>query len=592
MSRSWKPSTSPLRLADLHKFPTAMMFWMVGILLALPVALIPPRVFAALPPGSQTVRVLLSTHLGATPNFDHDTVELIAPHGLRVVERPQSSVDQNSADQGSGRELGVAPPESKVLFTASDDGVMVRWPTGDVQVAAEGVLVEPVKLDEPVGVPTLRRPKSNPYPAYRGRMEVKPSWTPGKLRLINHLNFEEYLKGILPNEMPVNFAVEALKAQATAARGYALSRLGNYGADADICDSEACQVYYGARSEHPVANAALDQTHGLVITFEGRVISAVYSSTAGGHTESAENVWAMGGQFPGLPTPYLTGVSDGFKEELGLDLTEEEGARAFLEDDYGEFDQISPHHRWTEVWTREQLEATLNTMLAQRSAVDPNAVTPYFTAGDSVGTLISLRPLRRGVSGRIMELEITGTNGKWVVSKELNIRYVLKPQGGALLKSAAVVFDNGYDETGKLLGVMARGAGFGHGVGMSQWGAHGMALLGYSFTEILRHYYQGVEIGTLPAELRVGETTVLTFVAPSQNARLIISNRNVGHLVIRFNGHITVNYDLSQAAWITYQEAIGPYLQEGLNRVELESTTGEGTVTVQFTLCPCESATR
>lgn len=140
--------------------------------------------------------------------------------------------------------------------------------------------------------------------SYRGRIEARVDKS-GNLRLINELDIEQYLRGVVPNEMGpgVYPEIEALKAQTVAARTYMISNLGQFAENGyDICDSPACQVYKGAGTEHPVTDRAIEETRGLVLTFKGEPINAMYTSTCGGHTENGSLI------FHTEKGPYLKGV--------------------------------------------------------------------------------------------------------------------------------------------------------------------------------------------------------------------------------------------------------------------------------------------
>ena len=142
---------------------------------------------------------------------------------------------------------------------------------------------------------------------YRGVFEVRAN-DMGTLTVVNLLNLEDYLRGVVPNELsPVSFPqLEALKAQAVAARTYALRNLGMYEAKGyDICATPACQVYKGKSSEHPLATQAVEDTRGVTATYGGALINALYTSTCGGETEHVENIF----EGPGPPAPYLRGVA-------------------------------------------------------------------------------------------------------------------------------------------------------------------------------------------------------------------------------------------------------------------------------------------
>jgi stage II sporulation protein D len=165
--------------------------------------------------------------------------------------------------------------------------------TGDI---VESVTLVPVKADELLAL------EASPY---RGLLEVRAA-EDGTLTVVNIVNIEDYLRGVVPNELsPSAFPqIEGLKAQAVAARTYALRNRGQYSAKGyDICATPACQVYRGKATEHPLTDRAVGETRGLVIHHRGALINALYTSTCGGHTEDGANI------FEGENAPYLRGVA-------------------------------------------------------------------------------------------------------------------------------------------------------------------------------------------------------------------------------------------------------------------------------------------
>ena len=143
--------------------------------------------------------------------------------------------------------------------------------------------------------------------SYRGFLRVRPGDN-GTVTVINVLNLEDYVRGVVPNELsPVIFPqIEALKAQAVAARTYTLRNMGLYSSRGyDICATPACQMYRGQSSEHPLSTQAVEETASIVGAYGGGLINALYTSTCGGHTEDVENIFEGNGQ----PAPYLRGVA-------------------------------------------------------------------------------------------------------------------------------------------------------------------------------------------------------------------------------------------------------------------------------------------
>ncbi len=215
-------------------------------------------------------------------------------------------------------EDGPAAPEV-VLERTGFPGAFPVADGGGVRITGRGGPVESKMeiLLEPSG----RRPAAIGTRRYRGRFRVRPSQD-GQGLLINELNLERYLFGVVPAEMgPAVFPqLDALKAQAVAARTYAVAHLGDHQDEGyDICDTPACQVYAGASAEHPLSTRAVEETSGLIAVFDGRPIDAMYTSTCGGHTEDAAEL------FSGRAQPYLKGVPCRWDRDLVIEGTGEDG---------------------------------------------------------------------------------------------------------------------------------------------------------------------------------------------------------------------------------------------------------------------------
>jgi stage II sporulation protein D len=199
---------------------------------------------------------------------------------------------QRLADEGYN-ELWIVEEEPETAGRRRVRLVDERW--HDFLTASDRVVVQAAKSGSWLKV------DANPY---RGTLEVRVDKA-GRLRVINILDLEEYLKGVVPNEMGpgVYPELEALKAQAVAARTYIVSNLGQFGDNGyDVCDSAQCQVYRGASTEHPLTNQAVEETRGLIAVQDGKPINALYTSTCGGHTEDGSLI------FPEEKGSYLKGV--------------------------------------------------------------------------------------------------------------------------------------------------------------------------------------------------------------------------------------------------------------------------------------------
>ena len=255
------------------------------------------------------------------------------------------------------------------------------------------------------------------------------------LRLINELDVEEYLKGVVPVEISPKWHPESLKVQAIIARTYVLyQRQVNLGKEYDVLATTADQVYGGRKKEHPAADQAVAETSGLVLTFEGELVLSAYHSTSAGPTESASEVW-------GMELPYLKGVSC-------------------------PFDQNSPYYQWSRSFLMDAVQES------------------FSKAGYTVGTIASLTPFRWTEAGRIGRLRLLHSQGELILKAE-DLRRIL---GYTELPSTRFRIEKIGRE------IQIRGNGYGHGVGLCQWGAKEMAEMGYSYDKILKYYYPGVRV--------------------------------------------------------------------------------------------------
>lgn len=302
---------------------------------------------------------------------------------------------------------------------------------------------------------------------YRGSLIVQA--TVNGLAVINVVGFEDYLRGVLPCEVSPSWPMESLKAQAVAARTYALANLGKHGRSGfDLCSGVDCQVYGGAQVESATTDQAVGATRGVVAVFNGQPIAALYHSSSGGYTEDSATVWNWA-------VPYLKGVPD---------------------------DDPSPYANWTRQVPEDEFQAALK------------------AAGYDIGRVTALTPASAGSSGRAAQWVIAGETGSARLSGE-QLRRILSLKStffvvsyrspsvdGPLSLSTGVEAASGPGQAvvpavapigtasfGDAPGAWVfYGHGWGHGVGMSQWGAMAMARGGHTYEEILQYYYQGISL--------------------------------------------------------------------------------------------------
>ncbi|MDR0742329.1 MAG: SpoIID/LytB domain-containing protein [Puniceicoccales bacterium] len=417
-----------------------------------------------------------------------------------------------------------------------------------------------------LGVKNLQRHSKQAL--YRGNFEITKA-SNGKFFLVNVVALEDYLKSVVPNEMPIKFGIEALKAQAVVARNYAIAPRSKEFKEFDLYDSVASQVYFGTNTEHPSSNQAVKETEGIILLHGGNPILALYFSTSCGHTENYENTFTdpKTNAFPGTPLPYLTGKPDNPK--IG-NLRDEDTARKFFKSHPKFFDGESKYFRWQKEWDVQELKKILKASLVEQKAsglIDGFSFNP-----NDLGNIQRIDVKRRGVSGQIMELVIVTTAQKISVKKELVIRRVFK-KDGAVLPSANCVFEHLTDQNGKLTKIIAHGGGFGHAVGMSQYGAGFMATrLNKSFDQILKWYYRNISIATIPVVLSADNphrVVMQSFYVTKKAAALIIDNKfNIPTLQMTINGkklNLKLVNPLPNSS--THKVDITQYVKSGKNTI-------------------------
>ncbi len=272
---------------------------------------------------------------------------------------------------------------------------------------------------------------------YRGAVELRLAG--GKMTVVNVVRTEDYVRGVTPLEMPPSWPQEALKSQAVAARTFALKNRGRHKAQGyDLCTTTHCQTYEGTESEQAGGDTAVQATYGQVLEYQGRLIDALYHTDSGGMTENSEDVW-------GSRIPYLRAATE--------------------------------QSQRTQPWTKDIPASTL---------------AAHFTHKGKLGTLkkVQLSPLSFGkrtadrtVSGRVRSMKLIGKDGSITVTgEEMRNAFSLR----------STLFDAKLDD-----GVLhLTGYGWGHGLGLSQYGAKAWAAK-MPYDDILRHYYTDTQIKQL-----------------------------------------------------------------------------------------------
>lgn len=325
---------------------------------------------------------------------------------------------------------------------------------------------------------------------YRGNLRLDPS-EQGYL-ITNDVLFEQYLYSVVGSEMPATWASEALKAQAVAARTYAVRQL-KPNDSFDICDSPACQAYEGLKAESPASRSAVDATRGIIAVYNGEPIDAVYSANMGGHTAASEDVWTN-------RISYLRPVNSPF-DDVALDSS-------WARDDYEWNVHIDRGHLLAKLQERgyvissiEAINVVQDDGHGRATAVQvlgsPKPLTLY---RDEIRYALGLKSTTFTVavleeqwghkifsSPGLEKTNPTTRSPQTPYRRSISFDTVPSPyqlHNGSVFTRAVLIPEQ----------ILFRGRGVGHGVGLSQWGAQGMALDGRSYEDILKHYYTGIDL--------------------------------------------------------------------------------------------------
>ena len=254
---------------------------------------------------------------------------------------------------------------------------------------------------------------------------------------------------------------------------------------------------------------------------------------------------------------------------------EKEAAKAYYQSRPDAYDIRSSYYRWERDWTAQELKNALQSTLAAQSST--GFVKPAFNKGDKLDDLVEIKVIRRGDSGKIMEMEVVTRSQTYKVYKELVIRRLMTKDGKAL-PSANVVFENTKDDDGNLVSIHAWGGGFGHGVGMSQYGAGFMGSeLHLSYDKILKHYYTGISLTTKPVIISTEagqQTATQYFYSKDKKAKIVIDNKfGVNSINVTINGQ-KQTFDLPKEVFGVKRFVeidISKYIKQGKNSITFTS---------------------
>ena len=369
------------------------------------------------------------------------------------------------------RSIEVTPLNGDVRITVGKTEISVRSGEpiyltrsgSEIELEVDGTTFwgATIQINSPVGGSfKLYVPSSSQMRSYSGSLDIQVQGNNGELRVINRIPLEDYVASVVSSEYGLK-DIEGARAMAVVARTYALHALQN---GRTLLDSERSQVYKGLSRLSEASRQAAMSTRGQVLTYKGELIDAVYSSSNGGRTASNETIWGSS------PLPYFSSRKDPWDAKT------------------------SPHAKWE--WKAS--EGDVHKALSSRFGLDVREVDILSKAAD----------------GRVEEVRLKSRRGSKEISGTVFGAAMAASFGGTTLRST-------YFDMSKRGGSYTfEGRGYGHGVGLSQWGAHGMALDGRSYGEILDFYYDGARLEQMPSSgeaLAELEPTLPSLGAPYQD---------------------------------------------------------------------------
>lgn len=332
----------------------------------------------------------------------------------------------------AGGKATVQTGSSKTITLAANTAAAIRWQDGAFLVGREKLRSEVLVIRPAAKAGEL----SLDGRRYRGALELRHK--SGGLTAVNIVPVDDYLRSVVPEEMPVDWPAEAIKAQSVAARSFALASRGRHASEGyDLCTTTHCQLYTGIDAEKSASNAAIKATRGEVLTYGGKPIEALFHTDSGGMTENSEDVW-------GSYVPYLRAAKDTPAKTMP----------------------------WTKTISRADLERKLAAKGHDIGKVRSLALSPL---------AIGRAAKDRTASGRVKTMTVKGTKGTATLSGTT---------WRSLLGLKSTLFDAKLTKDA----VTFTGYGSGHGLGISQWGAKRLAESGKSYAAILSHYYTGVTL--------------------------------------------------------------------------------------------------
>jgi len=399
-----------------------------------------------------------------------DTISVGLSYGSKAVESFEISASSGLRISDVGKmkgEITVSKKGNSKLTFVSDSK------TKTVEAEDEGITISVVEDDEFITYNGIQ---------YRGEL-VLYRFSDSDITVVNVVDLEEYLYGVVPKEMSTGHPIEALKAQAVAARTYACESMGKYKKwNFDVTNTTSDQAYGGVNAEKEDTTKAINKTSGEVVTYDGKIVSTPFFSTSAGYTEASENVWNS-------PMPHLVAVEDEYQAK------------------------DAAYTSWKVTYTKDEIEDLLKSKkigeLLSVNIVEKtpsNAVLKLEFVGEDDTYTIEKEKARTFFSLRSQFYDIETNNTVTVLSADgetkqkalTQVYYATDKKAKKFSKDLSKVTVKALDDTKKYSlncdEYIFNGSGWGHGVGMCQTGAIGMAKEGFTYDEILKWYYTDTEI--------------------------------------------------------------------------------------------------
>lgn len=354
-------------------------------------------------------------------------MNLLAEERLNIKVGPSNPVDKE-IKLSTKANFQIISSDFSLLNNTNLKELKVTFKNGKVYLKGENFTMENFPLDGSMLINSSKEIKvENLKRSYLGAISFRIN--NNKLDIINNIDIENYLRGILPKEMSPSFSQEALKAQAVASRSFAISNKNKCIKNGyNLDDTTACQVYRGSSCYNKITDKAVEATKGQVLTYKGKVIEAIFGASSGGYTADAKDVW--GGEI----VDYLIAKEDPYST-----------------------------YEWDAILTNQELSKL------------------------GLGEIYTIEIADYDSSGRIKNITVTGANGV----KNFTGNQFRNKVGSMKCKSTLFEIMNLGDS------FSLKGKGFGHGVGMSQYGAQKMAKSDFKYEEILGFYFPGTELKSM-----------------------------------------------------------------------------------------------